>query len=63
MMMMKMKVCQFTDYRVYLQSELENRAKVNPQFSLRCYAEFLDVSASTIYRKKQQWESQIGQDQ
>jgi len=48
--MMKMKVCQFTDYRLYLQSDLENRVVENPHFSLRNFAELLDVSPSHLSR-------------
>jgi len=45
-----MKVCRYTDYRDYLQSDLEIRTQANPQFSLRSYAEFLDVSPSHLSR-------------
>jgi len=45
-----MKVCEFTDYRRYLQRELEARTQKNPRFSLRSYAEFLDLSPSHLSR-------------
>lgn len=37
-----------SDFRLYLQSELARRCKRNPRYSLRAFAEFLKMDASSV---------------
>lgn len=45
-----MRVSQFMDYKQYLKSELKSRLQKNPNYSLRSFAQFLEVSPSHLSR-------------